>query len=192
MPPKDERYEEERGAYVSSFNCSENVTSFKIGIGDGLVGLHLSSYEVQEGGTAQAAAGRDVFLVHNQNSGTIHKGLLNLAITKNRVRSEGCCFATHSTFLLSDVNHDGFLDIGVIKEERGCKLVNDVMGAPFHERHPLRWYIFAKKYWQYDAALDGRIPRNSCWKLPLIDLIKSPVDYVNEVLENMMCSGSAY
>lgn len=55
--------ENEEKGYVSGFSYDETLTAFRIG--GGLTGIQLSSYDIQKGGSAQAAAGRDVFLVYN-------------------------------------------------------------------------------------------------------------------------------
>ena len=52
--------------------------------------------------------------------GKLHKGGLELGITKSRVRSMGCPFATFYFFVIGDINHDGLLDIGAVKEEIRC------------------------------------------------------------------------
>ena len=85
VTPKDA--EEEEGNFVSSFSYHRNVTSFDLG--DGRIGIHVSSYEVQQDGSAQAAAGRDAFFVLEPGSGNLHAGLIDLGITKARERAGG-------------------------------------------------------------------------------------------------------
>ena len=66
--------------YVSSVLYSTQVTSFPIG--NGKIGLHLSSFDWQKDGSAHAAAGRDVFLIYDAKSSTLAIGNLHLGITK--------------------------------------------------------------------------------------------------------------
>lgn len=86
LVPPDE-LKEESAAYVSSFNYDEGVTAFPIG--DGRMGLHLSSYEIQKEGSAKAAAGRDVLLILDQRARWLHPGGVLFGVTKRRVRSMG-------------------------------------------------------------------------------------------------------
>jgi hypothetical protein len=86
LVPPDE-VEEDEVSYVSSFNYDERVTAFQIG--DGRKGLHVSSYDIQKEGSAQAAAGRDVFLIFDEQYKTIHLGGLAAGVTKERVRQGG-------------------------------------------------------------------------------------------------------
>ncbi|NIT60041.1 MAG: hypothetical protein GWN00_28630 [Aliifodinibius sp.] len=67
-------YDEADNGYVSSTNYDTTVTSFNIG--EGQIEIHLSSYEIQKEGLAQAAAGRDVFLVYDPESHIIHPGVV--------------------------------------------------------------------------------------------------------------------
>jgi len=74
IPPQAEK--EEAESYVSSFNFDEKVTSFTIG--PNWIGIHLSSYDIQKEGSANASAGRDVFLVYDSTKNRIFPGKLNL------------------------------------------------------------------------------------------------------------------
>ena len=49
VPPKDAK--EEEGSYVSSFAYNKEVQSFPVG--NGKIALHISSYTVQEEGSAR-------------------------------------------------------------------------------------------------------------------------------------------
>jgi hypothetical protein len=170
--------------YVSTTNYDTIVTSFKID--EGQIGLHLSSYEIQKEGSAQAAAGRDVFLVYDWENHTVHPGIIGLGITKERIRSMGF-FATNTKFLISDINHDGLADIGIIKEELKCQQFvqqndsMDIITSPFYKLHPIRWYTFQEDRWAQNNRYDGEYPTMSYKELPLIGLIKSPVDFVKEI-----------
>jgi hypothetical protein len=193
MPPDE--LEEESGAYVCSFNYDDGVTAFPIG--DGRIGLHLSSYEIQEEGSANAAAGRDVFLVLNPKARTLYPGGILSGVTKSRVRSMGCFFALVHRFTIGDVNNDRLIDVGVTREEIRCDEVQDrgkgvdLMKGPFYEQYPVRWYIYrptrwkvrgyvsVRDHWNYDPDYDGKQSKGSL-QLPLIGLAKSPVEFVKE------------
>src|SRR5262245_57894895 len=64
--------EDEEESYVGSLEWGKPVTAFPLG--DGRLGLHLSSYTIAREGSAQAAAGRDLFLVHDPRSGALKVG----------------------------------------------------------------------------------------------------------------------
>jgi len=166
--------------YVSLNKFDQQVTAFKIT--SNIIGFHLSSYEVQKSGSSQTAVGQDIFLVHIISNQTTFKGIDNLGATKRRQRLPGCFSATHSGFLLSDMDNDGNIDIGIMKEELICKRLKnteaDVMEGPYYKQHPIRWYIFDKNGWVYYSMFDRRFPAMSYWELPLIGIMKSPIDYV--------------
>lgn len=180
--PTDEVQEDEQ-CYVSSFHYDEPVTSFKIG--DGRIGLHLSSYKIQKRGSAQAAAGRDVFLVFDPEKLKLHPGGLKLGVTKSRVRVMGRFSAMFHFFVIGDINRDGLIDIGVVKEELKCKWVNNVpvRSGPFYEQLPIRWHIYMGAHWKYEPGFNGKSPPKRHFKLPLINLVKSPIDFVKEKYE---------
>lgn len=181
--PPDEVQEDDQ-SYVSSFNYDKRVTSFQIG--DGRIGLHLSSYKIQEAGSANAAAGRDVFLVFDPINKKLYKGGLKLGITKSRVRSTGCPFAKFCFFVIGDINYDGLIDIGATKEEVRCDWMYDEekdidkMSGPFYEKYPIQWYIYLDAHWKYESSFNGQYPHTKHLRLPLIALVKSPVDFVRE------------
>ena len=166
--------ENDETVYVSGFNYDETITSFRIG--GGLTGIQISSYDIQKGGSAQAAAGRDVFLVYNRQENLLFPGIINLGITKDRVRSAGTFHATNNIFLLADINYDGFKDIGIMKE--------DLQFSPLNQSYimyPPEWYIFKNKRWIHEADSSGIFPLQGIIKLPLIELSKSPVDFIKEI-----------
>jgi hypothetical protein len=166
--------EDEEKGYVSGFNYDEVLTAFKLG--RGLTGIQLSSYEILKGGSAQAAAGRDVFLVYDGQENQLYPGIINLGITKDRVRSAGTFYATNNIFLLADINDDGFKDIGIIKEDLEFSPPNQT-----YNRYPPEWYLFNKNCWIHEADSSGIFPPQEIIKLPLIGLSKSPVDFIKEV-----------
>lgn len=181
--PYDEDQEDDQ-AYASSFDYDKHITSFPIG--DGRIGLHLSSYNIQKEGSANAAAGRDVFIVFDPMKKKLYKGGLKLGITKSRVRSMGCPFSNFHFFIIGDINHDGLIDIGTVKEEVRCDWMydeeNDIenMTGPFYQKYPIRWYVYADAHWRYRPSFNGQYPGKKFIKLPLIALVKSPIDFIRE------------
>jgi hypothetical protein len=173
--PKDEKDEE--GNYVTSFHYEKAVSSFPIG--NGRTGLHFSSYEIQPEGSAQAAAGRDVFLVFDPKSSTVFRGGIESGITKHRVRSQGCFEASFERYYLADVDGDGFTDIGMVKEELQCLQSADVdrIVGPFYERHPVVWRVFRENGWKPEPSFSGKFPEHYL-ELPLIGIERNPVDFV--------------
>jgi hypothetical protein len=167
IPPQEEKAEEEN--YVSSFHYSEQVSSFPIGNGE--VGIHLSSYAVAHEGSSGAAAGRDVFLVLESDARLLHPGLLQLGVTQERVRSEGCWMAKAAHFLVADVNDDGWEDLGVVREQIDCSS---------YLQHPPEWYVFSAGTWKLDPAYGRTWPER--WsELPLLGIEMTPVDFVGNV-----------
>jgi hypothetical protein len=181
LEPREERGRES-DAYVSSFEWDDAVTIVRIG--GGKIALQLSSYDIATEGSSGAAAGRDAFLVADAAFTRIAPGLVDLGITKSRVRDQGCFAATATRFSVADVGGGAELDIGVEREEVECKAVaregGDVAERQHYVRRPVRWYVFDGDAWVYDPALDGRPPSGPAWELPLIGLVKSPVEFVME------------
>jgi len=191
--PRDES-ERDKRSYVSSFNYDEHVTAFPVG--NGMTGLHLSSYEIQTEGSAQAAAGRDVFLVFNEKEGSLHQGRLSLGISKERVRFMGCPFAAFLRFIVGDINKDNSNDIGIVREEIKCEeTYNEIKEVdhwtgPFYEKRPIIWYVFAGDHWTYNPNYKGQYP-NDYIELPLISLKRSPVDIVKDLYQPIINKGIA-
>lgn len=182
VPPQEAEAEE--GAFVSSFHYDTVVTAFSID--DRRVGLHLSSYQIQEEGSARAAAGRDVFLVFDREGRSLRPGGLDLGITKSRGRQMGCFAATFHAFFVGDVDGDGAADLGVRPERVACRPDAsrdesdlELPLRPVYERSPLRWYTFTGDGWTYDGAHDGRVPP-ARRELPLLGLDMTPVDFVRQ------------
>ena len=180
---KDEQDEEGEG--VSSFSYDRDITSFPIGNGE--LGLHLSSFDAMApgSGSAQAAAGRDVFLVFNPKTSAFRPGLINLGRTKGRLRYLGCFSAVASHFIIEDINGDGLTDIGTVEERMMCKEYTndqgvDVVAGPFYRQDLIKWHLFHKGQWRYDEQYDGRL-LEQVTELPLIGIAFSPVDFVGEV-----------
>lgn len=173
-----------RMASVSHYN--KQVTAFPIG--DGRIGLHLSSYEIQNGEAGQTAAGRDVFLIFDPKAPALRHGGIRLGITKDRLRVDGRVSATAHTFFIGDINGDRIMDLGVVKEQitwkkrlRGTReeRLAHLVGPAYVEQ-PVRWYVLAGGRWTRQPQHDGQFPRGDYLKLPLIGLVKSPVDFVDE------------
>lgn len=179
IPPQEEK-EEEEGAYVSSFNFGRQVTSFPIG--NGKIGLHVSSFAVQTQGSAQAAAGRDVFLLFDPGSSALFRGGIERGTTKERVRYIGCFSAKAERYYLADVDGDGLTDIGVVQEELECLQSKkrqdvDMIVGPFYRQESVAWYVFKGNAWKLEPSFSGKFPEHY-QELPLIGIDRSPVDYV--------------
>ena len=76
-----EKAKAEEYNYVSSFLYRSQVTSFPIG--NGKIGLQLSSYSIQAEGSAQAAAGRDIFVTLDPGSSTVFNGGIERGVTRS-------------------------------------------------------------------------------------------------------------
>lgn len=178
IPPQEEKDEEFN--YVSSFHYSKEVSSFPIG--NGRVGLHLSSYDLTREGTSHAAAGRDVFLLFDPRSLAVTNGGIQRGVTKWRVRSEGCLSGAAEHYLLADVDGDGLMDIGVIKDEIKCvdkynQAEDKEWKEPHYTQYPAVWYVFRGNSWQLDPSCSGEIPP-IVTQLPLIGMAARDVDDV--------------
>ncbi len=182
IPPQEEKDEEL--SYVSSFHYDKEVSSFPIG--NGRTGLHISSYAIQEEGSAQAAAGRDVFLVFDPASSAVSRGGIERGVSKERVRSQGCFAASAEKYLLADIDSDGLTDIGVVKEELQCVQSKkrqdvDLIVGPFYKQDPIVWYVFKGNAWKLEPSFSGKFPEHY-QELPFIGIDRSPVDYVGCIL----------
>ena len=184
FPP--DQIEKDADSYVTSFNYDPEVHSFSIG--EDFMGLHISSYAIQESGSAMAAAGRDVFLVFDTMRKKLNQGGINLGITKERVRSMGCFWAKFNNFFIGDINDDGFTDLGVVMERIWCEEYFDEIqqvdsiSGPFYQKQRIEWYIFQSTKWMYQSEFDGMKPKNTLIRLSLIRLSKSPVKFVRDIL----------
>lgn len=178
IPPREQADEE--GNYVSSFGYDVPVTSFPIG--NGRIGLHLSSYDITREGTSHAAAGRDVFLVFDPKSLVLTKGGIRRGVTKWRVRSEGCLSAAAEHYLLADVNGDGLIDIGVVKDEIECvdqynRAEDKEWKEPRYRQYAAVWYVFRGSAWHLESIYSRKLPA-SLVELPLIGTAAADVDDV--------------
>jgi hypothetical protein len=174
LVPSQEEADEETDSFVSSFNYNRQVQSFPIG--DGRIGLHFSSYEIQSGGSAQAAAGRDVFLILDPLSLRMTQGGIRRGITQARVRDRGCFAAKSERYLIADVDGDGSADVGIVAEELQCIGKSDGwLTGPFYKQSPVVWYLLRNTGWVAEARFDGRMPEHYV-ELPLVGMLCSPVE----------------
>ncbi len=163
-------------AYVSSLAWEEEVTAFAAG--GGRLALHLSSYAIQEQGSAAAASGRDLVLLLDPRDGTLHRGL-DLGDAKGRVRLGGCFMAFSHRLEVGDVGCDRLLDLAVTEERIDC--VEEEPGGidhPVHRVGPRRWYLQEGDAWVPRPELDGRLPCAGLQEVPLVGLDFGPVEYV--------------
>lgn len=168
-----EEEDEDEVSYISSFNFSEKVNSFDIG--NGLIGLHLVSFEAMKSGSAQAAAGRDLFLIYNPHNNSISESILDFGITKHRSRYMGCLFASTSHFILADINKDGLIDIGQIKEEMKCEQdENDMLSEVCFSQKDTDWYVLSDSNW---TKSDLKNNLENYIDLPLIGIQINPIDF---------------
>lgn len=106
---------------VDPFNYDRGVTSFPIGNGE--IGLGFASFDAMTEGSMAAAEGRDVFLIYDPSEGRLRPGGLDLGITKQRYRVDGCFRAEMVHLLIADTNKD--VDIGAVKEEIWCPEIGE-------------------------------------------------------------------
>lgn len=184
---------------VNSFNYDRHVTSFPIG--NGQIGLRISSFDAMTEGSMAAAAGRDVFLIYDPRVGKLQAGGFDLGVTKERYRVDGCFHAQMTHLLVADANQDGLVDIGVIKEEIWCPEIGseddisdeqpgehkklpseltNIVETHLYQQHNAAWYVYTPQGWKLDSEQTG-IP-DTFSELPLVGIVLSPVDFVGEVL----------
>ncbi|MCK5346095.1 MAG: hypothetical protein KAR20_21945 [Candidatus Heimdallarchaeota archaeon] len=169
---------EDEQPYVSSFNFLGKVNSFKIG--NGLIGLHIFSFDFMKEGSAQAAAGRDLFFVYNAEKKNVSENVLEFGITKQRNRYMGCLSAKTSHFILADVDTNGLIDIGCVKERLRCEEFSDPVrdldgiSGPFYSQDLLEWYVFEKNFWYFEPS---KLIYMNYIDLPLIDIRLTPIDF---------------
>lgn len=178
VPPREAL--EERENAVSSFAFDSQVTAFAIG--DGRLGLHVASYQLNDAGSIHAAAGRDVFLVYDPSARVVRPGLVSLGVTRERVKAMSCLQARFSHFLLADVNGDGLRDLGRVQEVLQCDWKdNEPVSRPWYEQHPVSWYVLHDAVWERDPKYDGQLPARYT-ELPLLGLSSTPVDFFGAIL----------
>lgn len=181
-----ERYPIDRGmlvpsdesAYVSFSGYEERVAVFPIG--NGQFGLRLSSYDLQREGSAQTAAGRDLVLILDPESRAVRRGLVDLGVTHWRSRAAGCWHAEMSHFLLADIDGDGLIDIGRVREDLYCIEAQrpdvDAWIGPFYRQHEWSWYVYRMRGWRESSDHRGRLVETYTELPPPAE--SGPVDYV--------------
>lgn len=177
IPPQEEGVM----AVLTPEGVFEEVTAFPIG--DGRTGLHVMVYAVQAQGSAQAARGRDVFLLLEPESGELVDGLPTVEETHNRGRSGGCLYAMASHFLIADVNGDGLTDLGMVREQLDCPF-DPELGMPageqrYHQK-PVIWFLMKAEGWESTLDHAGELPGDAV-PLPLLGIAKTPVDFFAEI-----------
>jgi hypothetical protein len=172
----------EKDNYVSSFRFGPDAAA--IPIGRGFIAFHLASYEMMKEGSAAAAAGRDVFFLLDPTTHTLRPAGPNLGLTRERQRADGCFRALNHRFFLADVDEDGMLDLGALREELVCRLEesrenpgDSYSRGPFDCPQPVRWHVFADGQWAAAPKHDGFAPA-APRELPLLGITRSPVDFL--------------
>ena len=59
----------------------------------------------------------------------------------------------------------------------------DDLSGPFYRKNKIRWYVFDGRMWRYSSEYDGKILDKNFAGLPLIGLVKNPVQFVREILK---------
>ena len=113
------------------------------------------------------ASGRDVFLIIDTFNGKLSPALITLGETKSRVRSNGCFFAKSSHFFIGDINRDGYVDIGIVREEISCDfdrieengIEADAVSGPQYRMLPRQWYVFDRRRqkWIHNPSFDNKV-----------------------------------
>jgi len=177
--------------YVRAFNYEERTTAFEIG--DGRLGVHASSYEIMQEGSAGYAGGRDKFLIYDPRTRRVSSGGVVAGVTTERMRYAQCFWAaSHTRFVIADVNGDGLTDLGLQVEGLPCPApVNDTRSFPGgldadarYRKQPMRWFVLDGDRWTLRAALDGR-SGDGQRELPLIGRVMSSVDFARARLREM-------
>lgn len=157
------------------------VTAFAAG--KGMVGLHLSSYEIAEGGSLALAEGYDLFMLLDTAAKRLLPGPLQLGQTSGRHKAMGFMEATYTHFYVSYPFVDDVCWIGTRAEKIHVARDSEnstVKGGPYHDIDLLKWYRFDGSAWAYDPKLDRLCPvGKGAGELPPATL-KSPIDVALE------------
>ena len=180
----DQRVED----YIDINQWEHKVISFTIE--PSILGIYISSYDIQERGSQQAAGGQDRFMVLDLRSGKLNQDGLDLGKTKQRYRFMGMDYATSHNIYLADVNQNGLLDIGVMQEDitwyREDSEFCPVREGPFYCTKPTRWFIFSINGWHESQNTKKKLTEMGAVKIPLIGITKTPVDYTRDVYGNQV------
>ncbi len=165
------------------------VTVFPLG--ENLVGVHLSSYDISTGGSMALAQGLDVFLAVDTVQQKVLPDVLHLGITKQRSKFMGYLDAEYTHFLIRRFPGAPFYSLGTFQEKVYVKRSDELTSVqgPFYEQTPLRWYVFDRKKWQYDPALDKYLPLGPGGELPMISLVMTPVEWAKGEYERRALRG---
>jgi len=134
---------------------------------------------------ARVARGLDIFLVYHSNNK--HFRTVSSDLMPHIGRGAGPCRnAAMASYLLQDINEDGLLDIGVLRERIKCDFENDAPSRPYYEQQPIKWYVNIKNdllkthdYWIPTRSYEGTLPE---YYTELSSLSTSPVDVVGSNL----------
>ena len=142
--------------------------------------IQISSFSSMKRGSAQAAAGRDLFIVYDPQNTAVSTKILQFGITKQRQRHMGCLSAKTSHFILADVDTNGLIDIGCVKERLRCEEFSDPVrdldgiSGPSYSQDSVEWYVFEKNFWYFEPS---KLIYMNYTDLPLIDIRLTPIDF---------------
>ncbi|MFC2096369.1 hypothetical protein ACFLQ3_01560 [Bacteroidota bacterium] len=134
---------------------------------------------------AKIAFGLDLFLTFNTRSKELRSFSPDLVFSMGRGPGP-CRNSTMTSYLLQDVNKDGFIDVGVIHEMIKCDYENDIPSKPYFTQQPIKWYVDIKDeyslnapYWIPIQLYAGILPKSYT---ELTSLTRTPIDMVGEAL----------
>lgn len=174
------------GDYLNGSSFAKNVTGFQVS--ENVWGFHLSSYGIQESGSAGFAAGRDVVILWDDQVKAWTGGPLFEGTTKFRgPRFIGCWPARMLHLFIADINDDERMELGAMWESIECRESNDESEDEglVDERYrvePLKWYSVTRQgEWFPETSLNGLCPNATMIKLPLLGITKDPIKFVLEM-----------
>jgi hypothetical protein len=167
-------------SYVPFADFDPEALTFSIA--PGFFGIHVSSYGIQQEGSAGIAWGRDLLLAINTETAQVIGRLPESGVTKSRAKYMGCTLARNDIFLLGDIDKDGAADIAVLPEEVRCETeydpANDIDRViESHHWGTMKWYVFDDSGWHYVADRDGQRAAQHLRRLPWPGLTTGPVDF---------------
>ncbi|MEM7182979.1 MAG: hypothetical protein AAF518_18860 [Spirochaetota bacterium] len=147
---------------------------------------------MQKDGSAQYAAGKDIFIIYIPQTKQIYHSQIKPGISKGRARI-GEFSALHHHFYIYDIDRDGSLDIGMVKEEifwEECYKDDEYCGlsGPYYLITETQWYVFRENQWVVVAKRYPE-PSENITKLPLIGMEKTSIELLkstNPALEHML------
>jgi hypothetical protein len=100
--------------------------------------LLLSFYTARS--DARVASGMDIFIVYQSDIKQFWS--VSWDLMPRIGRGAGPCRNADMTFyLLQDINEDGLIDIGVLREMITCDFENDAPSKPYYAQQPIKWYV---------------------------------------------------